>query len=248
MRWESKRVTPNHPYLQRKRITMPGCYGLRVDREGNLLIPMWRGSELINVQKITPEGEKKFFYHWCPKRKKVIAPPYKFATFTIDRPRAVVTVIAEGFATGAVAFEALPTCGVVVTFSAGNMLAVAQHEDFSGLCVVAGDNDDTICQRHLKEGEINVFDPELPRPEWCRCNPGKTAAIAAAKAIGCGWCVPSMETGSDFNDAFVAALEKREADEEFTPRKTPPHKLRAAALAPISAALMRAAKWCGKKK
>lgn len=225
-------LVPNHPYLRKKRISMLGCDGLRIDADGNLLIPMYRDGKLVSIQRISETGEKKFAF----------GAPSRNAVFWITRPTACVTIICEGMATGVTLFESLNTAKVCVCFSAGNMVAVAEREEWSGLVAVAGDFDDTICQRHLKEGEHYLSDPELPRPEWCRCNPGATAAMKAAKIIGCGYAIAPSSGGSDWNDAFVKALEAAEEKQEFQPRKISPHKLRASALAPISAALMRAAK------
>jgi putative DNA primase/helicase len=212
-------VIPDHPYLQRKRLSMLGCYGLRVSSDGDLIIPMYRSrsTSIVSIQRISPEGVKLF-------QKGA---PSKLGVFWIERPKATVTVLCEGFATGATCFEALPTAKVCVCFSASNMVAVAEHEDWHGLVVVAADND-----------------------HWTRENTGKNpgieAAEKAAKAIGCGVAIPQCE-GTDWNDLFIERLVKLEEAEEFAPRKTSPHKLRAAALAPIAATLMKHAVFVGEK-
>lgn len=94
-------------------------------------------------------------------------------------------LIAEGFATAATLFEDAGTC-TYAAFNASNLTPVAQwvvqqHPDAE--IIICGDND------HATEG-----------------NPGKTAAIKAAKAIGGKWVVPDF-TGlnygpkdTDFND------------------------------------------------
>lgn len=201
-----------HSYLIRKRILALGTMGLRVNAGGELIVPMYRDGKLVSIQRISATGVKKF----------ATGAPSKNAVFWITRPKACVTIICEGWATGATLFESLPTSKVCVCFSAGNLVSVAEREEWSGLVAVAADNDHDTQENTGK-------------------NPGIEAATKAAKLIGCGVAIPENIDGSDFNDSFVLNLEKLESKHEFTPHKPSPHKLRASALAPISAALMRAA-------
>jgi hypothetical protein len=61
--WVTARAAPaEHPYLERKRIPP---FGARVDARGNLLVPVYglsrMGMELlISLERITPEGQKRF--------------------------------------------------------------------------------------------------------------------------------------------------------------------------------------------
>lgn len=221
-----------HPYLERKRITMDACRKVKIDGRGNLLVPMFQRRNFCSLQRIAPDGAKKF----------VTGAPTKGASLEIWRPRYSMTILCEGFATGATLFSASQIARVIICFSADNLVTVAERGEWSGLVAVAGDHDwDSICQRHLQEGEFDVFDPDFPRPEWCRCNPGKTAAIKAAKSIGCGVAMPPR---NDWNDCFVERLEEMEKSAN---RFTSPHKLRASALAPIGTAIMRASKMVSEK-
>ncbi|TVO75892.1 toprim domain-containing protein [Sedimenticola selenatireducens] len=103
-------------------------------------------------------------------------------------------LITEGFATGATLHQesSLP---VVVAFNSGNLKPVAQtlRKRFAGEIVICGDND--------------LFTPG---------NPGKAAAIEAAKAIGASWVIPDF-TGlnagpkdTDFNDLARLVKQRNE--------------------------------------
>jgi len=99
--------------------------------------------------------------------------------------------ICEGWATGAT-IHAVTGRSVACAMNAGNLTPVAQvlRRRYPGrLIIVAGDND------RSTEG-----------------NPGKTAAMRAAKAIGGEWIVPDFPAdlpGTDFND--LARLEREGA-------------------------------------
>lgn len=227
-----------HPYFQRKRLSMEGALGLKVDGEGWLVIPMFRDRKLTSIQRISPDdGQKRFQY----------GAPTKFCTFRIHRGGAPVTILCEGFATGAAIFSACPMANVEVCFSAANLIAVASRNQY-GTVAVAGDNDPwSMCHRHKKENLLEPLDPEGERPEWCRCNPGKTAAMEAARILGCGYAVPSCEFGTDFLDQFLERLERLEKANEGKPWGASPHKLRQEALAPLRAKIMPCAKNNSKK-
>lgn len=222
-----------HPYLAKKRLGMEGARGLKVDDEGWLVIPMWRDGKIVSIQRVSPEGDKLF----------AAGAPTKGATFTIWRPNAPVTILCEGLATGLAIFAACTMASVEVCFSAANLVAVASRNQY-GTVAVAGDNDPwSMCFRHKKENLLEPLDPEGPRPEWCRCNPGKTAAMQAAKILGCGYAVPqcSDPNSTDWQDCFQERLEKLEKAAEGKPFSSP-FKLRSEALAPIRSQIMRAAK------
>lgn len=221
-------------YMQRKRLTMNGAQGLRVTGE-SLLIPMWRDNEIISLQRIEPDGSKKF----------AVGAPSKGGHFWIDRKGAVVTILCEGFATGMTCFEAVQNSRVCVTFSAANMIEVATKLDWHGFVAVASDNDHAKpCPWCLKQGEHLQNPPNLPRPKGCRCNPGKTAAMEAARVIKCGCAVPPTAEGiTDYNDLFCAILAAKESDAAQLPRAPHPARLRQAACASIGAALMNAARF-----
>lgn len=119
----------DHPYLVRKDIQ---AHGMRVDRHGNLVVPVYVRRALVSLQFIAPDGSKRFLRGgrtqggYCP----------------ISGDRSSV-ILCEGFATGATLAEATGHF-VVVAFNAGNLQAVAEYtrRQFpSGDIVVAADND-----------------------------------------------------------------------------------------------------------
>lgn len=100
----------SHPYLTAKGIQP---HGLR-EHEGALIVPMRDGSELHSLQRIFPDGEKRFL----PGGR--VTGCY----FSIGHPGDVLH-ICEGYATGASIYEA--TGGAVaVAFNAGNLQHVAR--------------------------------------------------------------------------------------------------------------------------
>jgi len=234
-RWNAAQplIGADHGYLAKKRLTMRGLQGLRVDSEGGLIVPMWRDGAIVSAQRISADGEKRF----------ATGAPSKLATYWIAREDSPVTVLTEGFATGVTLFESMPAASVLVCFSASNLIAIAERHDFTGLCVVAGDNDHRQpCPWCIKRGDHLQNPPTQPRPDECRCNPGWSAAVAAAKSIGCGWAIPpACEGVTDWNDVFCGLLAAKEKAAEGT-YDNGPARLRAAALAPIGNALMKAAK------
>lgn len=205
-----------HPYLQAKRIDQLGCRGLRVSGD-NLLVPMFHRRNFSSLQRISPTGEKKY----------ATGAPAKGCTFAIFRPRYSLTILCEGFATGATIFSASQICRVIVCFSADNLVTVAERGDWSGMVAIAGDDDKWTAENTGK-------------------NPGRECADRAAKAIGCGVAIPICE-GTDWNDYFVERLEKIEAAPDRERWKPTAQSMRSAALAPIAAAMLRACKMIEKK-
>lgn len=116
-----------HPYLTRHGIE-GGASGLRIDKKGWLVVPANRNGSLMSVQRISAEGDKRF---WS-------GASVKGASFTIDRKNASLTVICEGLATGMAIHAATSEARVVVAFNAGNLRHMAKS---SGMCVIAADND-----------------------------------------------------------------------------------------------------------
>lgn len=168
-------ANPFHPYLYRK-----GCsaYGLR-QSGAQLLIPMFVGRELVNLQRINPDGRKYFLkggrvagaYHLIPGHRLL--------------PDAIY--LCEGWATGA--SIALMTGGwVACAFNAGNLLAAARNlkREYPDITlIIAGDDD----RKSLR-------------------NTGREAATAAADAMGCELIFPLWPSDapldlSDFNDLYI---------------------------------------------
>ena len=173
--WEAATPDRAHPYLARKQI--PGT-GARVLRD-QLLVPMRHGpGALVGLQVIQADGSRKF----------LTGTPAGGAYMTLGKPsRTGWVVICEGYATGVSIHLATGHC-VVVAFSAGNLLAVAQKIRAAlpdATLVLAADDD------FQTDG-----------------NPGVTAARAAAVAVSGLLAAPRWAgdrgTGTDFNDLHVA--------------------------------------------
>lgn len=162
-----------HPYLEAKGLQMLGCNGLKVDGE-LLVIPMMRSGSIVSLQTITPAGEKKYRYG-CPT---------KGASFALTRLGAVVTCLAEGFATGLAVYQSLPNANVIICFDAGNMTAVAAEMKLRGMVVVCADNDWETEQR-------------------TGANTGILKGRAAAQSFGCGVAYPEGIAGSDWADFLL---------------------------------------------
>lgn len=165
-----------HPYIEEKQLS--GLHNGRIERDtGALVIPMWvSGIGLVNIQRIHLDGSKRYLYGGRVKcAYSVIGSLH----------RAKKAVVAEGWATGATLHESvgLP---VVVSFSAGNLLAVCEalRARFPDLLVIVASDDDRQTQG----------------------NPGRVKAVEAAEAIGGMLTIPSLCkccTCSDYNDIFV---------------------------------------------
>lgn len=172
--WEqAPPATDKHPYLLRKQIP---AHGLRLDPDGDLIVPVLIDGQLASLQSIGNDGRKMF----------LPGGQVTGGSFTLGELHGAKTILlCEGFATAASVFEATdyPT---VCAFSAGNLLHVAQtlREQFpSAVIVLAGDND--------------VRDDGKP-------NVGVDAATAAAQAIDGLLVIPKLDGQKcDFNDLHV---------------------------------------------
>jgi len=107
---EAKPAAADHPYLVRKAV---GPHGVR-QHEGRLVIPMRADGELVSLQFIGADGEKRFL----PEGRT------KGAYFAIGKPADVVC-IAEGFATAATIHQATGQA-VAVAFNCANLEPVAR--------------------------------------------------------------------------------------------------------------------------
>lgn len=120
----------NHPYLERKGLSIRGCEHLK--RDGDLLvIPMFRAGELMSVQTIDQKGRKKFRFN-CP---------IKGASYRLQRRAGTITCLCEGFATGLTIFQSIPTANVAVCFNSSGLVDVAKSGKFTGMAVICADND-----------------------------------------------------------------------------------------------------------
>jgi putative DNA primase/helicase len=162
---------PDHPYLIAKGIKP---HNLRQSGDV-LLVPLVHDGQLANLQRIYPDGSKRFL------RGGMVKGCYSPIGRIIEGQPLYVC---EGMATGATIHEETGHA-VACAMHCRNLLEVGrklqrQHPD--AVMVVAGDDD------RQTEG-----------------NPGKTAAIKAAAALGCGLVLPPFpddapQTLSDFND------------------------------------------------
>jgi putative DNA primase/helicase len=171
--WEAAATEGRSEYLERKGV---GVHGVRFAEGGALLVPLRDSAgELWNVQRIAPDGEKRFerggrvmaLWHW------------------IGPDTAEAAIVCEGYATGATLHEAsgLP---VAIAFHAGNVpkVAGALRRKFPALpLVIAADDDHETAARTGR-------------------NPGREAARQAAERAGAAEIAPEgMEgEGTDFND------------------------------------------------
>lgn len=117
-----------HPYLESHGLDMTGCYGLKIDRDGWMVVPARKGHSIMSLQRISPEGEKRF---WP-------GAPVSGTTYRIEKRGAAVTVLCEGLATGLAVYACVPNPRVIVAWSTGNLSKI---ELPPGLTVIAADND-----------------------------------------------------------------------------------------------------------
>lgn len=201
------------PYLEGKGLRADGCHGIRLSSVGELVVPMERRGQIVSIQRIAQDGGKLF---WP-------GAPTKEAYHVISRGNATLTVLCEGFATGATLFAAINTAQVIVTFSASNLPVVAEQLRPCGLVVIASDNDS---ETLLK---INR-------------NPGIESAKKASDILGCGIAIPDVR-GSDWNDYLTERLAVLREDNMLSSWKKRPEVMRRSVLAEINAIVMREAKF-----
>lgn len=171
-RWwsDARRADPAHAYLIAKGVRP---HGLR-QRGDALLVPLYAGGVLVNLQRIAPDGAKRFLFGG--RIKGAYSP---LGRITPGKP----LCICEGWATGATLHERGYT--VACAMNAGNLKPVAlalRAEYHDTEIIIAGDDD------RQTEG-----------------NPGRTAANAAAAAVGGlvtfpEWPASAPDTLTDFND------------------------------------------------
>lgn len=161
-----------HPYLAAKGLSPVGTIGLR-EHDGLLVVPvMWRG-RVLSFQSIHQDGTKRF----------AAGAPVKGGCWVIERPRAAITCIVEGLATGLAVFQCVRTARVIVAFDAGNLAPASQAMKPHGSVVFCADND-------IGTQEKRGF------------NPGIEKARAAAEVIGAGVSYPQGIGGTDWADAL----------------------------------------------
>ncbi len=179
-----------HPYLEAKGLTVLGCDALRVD--GNwLVIPMYKNGAMLSVQKIGADRTKLYWTDGITKGTSLV----------LARKNSTLTVYCEGFATGLAIFQCIPTCSVVVCFSAANMALIATEAKPTGMTVVAADNDTATAEKYRIRTGIAT-------------NPGLEYGKKAAASLGAGLAYPQGIEGSDFADMYAetkSAMRVRQA-------------------------------------
>ena len=104
-------ANPNHPYLQAKQIKP---FDLR-QRGAALVIPIVANGQLVNLQFIQPDGEKRFL------KGGQVAGAYVPVGQHDD-----LIYICEGYATGATIHQ-MTGKGVLCALNAGNLISIAQQ-------------------------------------------------------------------------------------------------------------------------
>ena len=169
-RWTQAEQVDSHQYLADKGVR---SYDLRVDR-GALLVPLFNiDGEMVNIQSISPNGDK---YFSKGGRKKWCFYLLGDVTDTI--------IFCEGYSTGASIYEATKIA-VAICFDAGNLLPVALElstKHPNAKLLVAGDDD-----RH---NEVNTG-----RIKAC-----ETAAHVGGSVVFPVFDEQEKDNPTDFND------------------------------------------------
>lgn len=173
--WAAARAAdPDHPYLAKKRLHP---HGLR--QRGNvLLVPLYFNGELVNLERIFPDGDKRPLFGG--RAKGVAGLVGKLAG--VSR-----VLVAEGWATAAALHEAM-NVPVVVARNADNLEAAARR----------------VRQRLPDEVAITIATDD---DRFTDGNPGVSKARLAALAIGAKMLMPTFCEGckrcTDFADVAL---------------------------------------------
>jgi predicted P-loop ATPase/phage/plasmid primase-like uncharacterized protein len=146
-------------YLDRKQVTPEG---VRCDEAGDVLVPMFNyrdGIRLVGLQKITPDGAKRF-------NKGMEKKGALFLLGDIE-PESRIAMLAEGYATARSARmatgDAIP---VMVCFDAGNLIAAARYlrDAYPDLHLLFCADDDWKTGSRLREFLTNDYgcSPDFP--------------------------------------------------------------------------------------
>lgn len=125
--------SPEHPYLQRKGV--PPLADIRQDHAGALLIPIRDAvGQVQSLQRITPEGEKRF----------LTGGKVHGGHFIIQGNPEKPFALCEGYATGA-SIHLACDCTVYVAFSAQNLpvvVDIVRRQFPDKILLICGDNDE----------------------------------------------------------------------------------------------------------
>lgn len=178
---EASPADPAHPWLARKRLPP---HVLR-QRGEMLLVPLYVEGELVNLERIFPDGSKRTL---SGGRVKGVAS-------LIGRlAGAELVLVAEGWSTAAALHEAM-AAPVVVARNADNLAPVARR----------------LRRRLAAEVAITICgDDDRHLPAQGKANKGAVAARHAALAIGAGLLMPQFCEGcegcTDFADVRLCRL------------------------------------------
>jgi putative DNA primase/helicase len=159
--------------LERKGLSAVGTQALRIWGDALVVPVLWKG-RILSLQSITPDGEKRF---WP-------GAPVKGGALVLDRPRAALTAVCEGLATGLAIFQSVRNARVIVAFDAGNLSPVVDTMRPTGSVVICADDD------HGTQARRGF-------------NPGRQKATNAAELIGAGVAWPEGIEGTDWADALA---------------------------------------------
>ncbi|AJY29783.1 virulence-associated E family protein [Burkholderia thailandensis 34] len=146
-------------YLERKQVT---AEGVRFDSDGTIFVPMYQyGDEarLVGLQKITPEGAKRF-----NKGMEKKGAAYLLGEVKADDQ---LVMIAEGYATGrSVRMATAEAFALCVCFDAGGILSTARHlrDAHPNAHVLICADDDWKIEQRMRDWLAEEFDfrGELP--------------------------------------------------------------------------------------
>ena len=150
--WQNAKICVSHPYLTKKKINPNGTK----IHENNLIVPVYDDAgEIISLQKIDHEGNKKFLANTS----------VKFGRFGLGEIKDKIFV-AEGFATGASIYEATGEA-VAIAFSASNLHRVGHDltrkypSKMVALCQDLGKAGDESAEKWIRLVNSNVFKPDF---------------------------------------------------------------------------------------
>jgi putative DNA primase/helicase len=172
---KQSRQNPLHPYLIRKQIKSH----ISLELNNELIIPILDsdGKTVVNVQRIMPDGSKKFLYGGKIK-----------GCYAIIRGDSTVC-LCEGFATGATIHEATGHT-VVIAFSASNLVPVAETVKPHIICA---DNDESgTGLRYARMAGTDVRMPDQVGEDWNDVAARLGLSIVAS-SIDCKSCLLTCE-------------------------------------------------------
>ncbi|WP_232430926.1 toprim domain-containing protein [Pseudomonas massiliensis] len=154
---DARRADPAHPYLVRKRIRP---YSLR-QRGAELLIPLYADGELVNLQRIRPDGSKRFLFGG--RIRGTYSP---LGNINGKKP----LLVCEGWATGATLMDLGYT--VACAMNAGNLkaAAVALRARYPGVVMIVAGDDDRLTDgnpgRAAAEDAAHAASALVAFPDW----------------------------------------------------------------------------------